>query len=137
MRDGWSGEQDGRVSEDEGYLLDDRQAEAGQRFDALARLLDPVTFRHLDQTGVTTGWRCWEVGAGGVTVPAGLAARVGPADRVLATDIDTSWLPPTSPVSRCAGTTSAPTRRQRARSTSSSPAWSSSTCPPERPRSPR
>ena len=78
---------------DEGYLLDNRQAEAGQRFDALARLLDPVTFRHLDRTGVTTGWRCWEVGAGGVTVPAWLAARVRPAGRVLATDIDTSWLP--------------------------------------------
>lgn len=75
------------------YLLDNRQAEAGQRFEALARLLDPVTFRHLDRTGVIAGWRCWEVGAGGATVPAGLAARVGPTGRVLATDIDTSWLP--------------------------------------------
>jgi Methyltransferase domain len=81
------------VSTDESYLLDNQQTEAGERFDALARLLDPVTFRHLDQTGVTTGWRCWEVGAGGVSVPAWLTARVGPAGRVLATDIDTSWLP--------------------------------------------
>lgn len=81
------------MSADESYLLDNQQAEAGERFDALARLLDPVTFRHLDQTGVTAGWRCWEVGAGGVTVPAWLAARVGPSGRVLATDIDTSWLP--------------------------------------------
>ncbi|HEY6744897.1 MAG TPA: methyltransferase domain-containing protein [Mycobacteriales bacterium] len=78
--------------EDAGYLLDNRQAEAGQRFDALARLLDPVTFRHLDRTGVSAGWRCWEVGAGGVSVPAWLADRVGATGRVLATDIDTSWL---------------------------------------------
>ena len=40
------------MSDDDGYLLDNRQAEAGSRFDALARLLDPVTFRHLD-----AGWR--------------------------------------------------------------------------------
>jgi hypothetical protein len=80
------------MAEDEGYLLDNRQAEAGQRFDALARLLDPVTFRHLDAVGVGAGWRCWEVGAGGPTVPAWLAARVGPTGGVLATDLDTGWM---------------------------------------------
>jgi hypothetical protein len=30
-----SGEQDERVADEEGYLLDNRQAEAGQRFDTL------------------------------------------------------------------------------------------------------
>ncbi len=132
-----SDEHDGRMSTDEGYLLDNQQAEAGRRFDALARLLDPVTFRHLEATGVTAGWRCWEVGAGGVTVPAWLAARVGPTGRVLATDIDTSWLPPNLAgvdVRRHdIGTGPAPDGR----STSSTPAWSSSTSPPGRPRSPR
>ncbi len=34
------------MQRDEGYLLDDRQAEAGERFD-LSTLFDPVTFRHL------------------------------------------------------------------------------------------
>lgn len=75
---------------DRGYLLDNRQTEAGQRFDALAELFDPVTFRHLDALGLAAGWRCWEVGAGGPTVPARLAERVGPTGRVLATDIDTA-----------------------------------------------
>jgi SAM-dependent methyltransferase len=79
---------------DEGYLLDNQQAEAGQRFDALAELLDPVTFRHLRTVGVGTGWRCWEVGAGGPSVPAWLSGQVGPAGRVVATDIDTAWMPP-------------------------------------------
>lgn len=79
------------MTRDEGYLLDNRQAEAGERFDALAELFDASTFRHLDQLGVGPGWRCWEVGAGGPSVPRWLGDRVGPAGRVLATDIDVSW----------------------------------------------
>lgn len=75
-----------------GYLLDNQQTQAGTRFAALAALFDPPTFRHLDALGVGPGWRCWEVGAGGRGVPDGLAARVGAAGLVLATDIDTSWL---------------------------------------------
>ena len=78
---------------DEGYLLDNQQAEAGQRFDALSQLFDPVTFRHLAAVGVSAGWACWEVGAGGVSVPAWLAEQVGPSGWVLASDIDTAWMP--------------------------------------------
>lgn len=74
------------------YLLDNRAAEAGSRFDSLAALFDPVTFRHLDALGVGPGWRCWEVGAGGPSVPSWLAGRVGTTGRVLATDIDVAWL---------------------------------------------
>jgi len=81
------------VTGDEGYLLDNQQAEAGQRFDALSQLFDPVTFRHLAAVGVSAGWACWEVGAGGVSVPAWLAEQVGPSGWVLASDIDTAWMP--------------------------------------------
>lgn len=73
------------------YLFDNRRREAGERFAALAELFDPWTFRHLDDLGLGDGWRCWEVGAGGVCVLRGLAERVGPGGRVLATDIDVSW----------------------------------------------
>jgi SAM-dependent methyltransferase len=75
----------------DGYLLDNRQTEAGQRFDALATLFDPTTFRHIEQFGIGSGWRCWEVGAGGTSVVSWLAKKVGPTGRVVATDIDTSW----------------------------------------------
>ncbi|GAA2593845.1 methyltransferase domain-containing protein [Dactylosporangium fulvum] len=75
-----------------GYLLDNQQAEAGVRFDALATLFNPSTFRHIDALGVAEGWRCWEVGAGGASVPSWLAERVGPTGHVLATDIDVSWM---------------------------------------------
>jgi SAM-dependent methyltransferase len=88
-----NGEEDGAVSGDEGYLLDNQQSEAGRRFDALSQLFDPVTFRHLAAVGVSAGWACWEVGAGGVSVPAWLAEQVGPSGRVVASDIDTAWMP--------------------------------------------
>jgi SAM-dependent methyltransferase len=82
---------------DSGYLLDNQQREAGLRFGALATLFDPSTFRHFERLGIgssNNAWHCWEVGAGGDSVPAWLAAR---AERVLATDIDTAWLPDGAP----------------------------------------
>jgi SAM-dependent methyltransferase len=85
------------TGKDEGYLLDNRQAEAGTRFRALAELFDPWTFRHLELLGIAPGWRCWEVGAGGPSVPEWLAGKVGPAGRVVATDIDTSWMTAAQP----------------------------------------
>ncbi len=75
---------------DDDYLLDNQQVQAGQRFDALASLFNPSTFRHLDALGLCVGWRVWEVGAGGPSVPAWIAERT--ATSVLATDIDTAWL---------------------------------------------
>jgi SAM-dependent methyltransferase len=81
------------VAPEDGYLLDNQQAEAGERFRALSVLLDPVTRRHLQAAGIGHGWRCWEVGAGGTSLPHWLAEQVGPSGRVVATDIDTSWMP--------------------------------------------
>jgi SAM-dependent methyltransferase len=79
------------MTRSDGYLLDNRQTEAGRRFAALATLFDPGTFRHLENLGIAPGWRCWEVGAGGTSVISWLAGRTGPSGQVLATDIDTSW----------------------------------------------
>jgi SAM-dependent methyltransferase len=76
----------------DGYLLDNRATEAEDRFAALTAIFDPVTFRHVDALGAGPGWRCWEVGAGGPSLPDGLAARVGPEGRVVATDLETRWL---------------------------------------------
>ncbi len=73
------------------YLLSNDAPEAMDRFTAFATLFDPSTFRHLDRLGLTDGWRCWEVGAGGTTVVARLSERVGPAGHVLATDVNLSW----------------------------------------------
>lgn len=80
------------MTQSEGYLLDNRQTEAGERFDAFTTLFDPTTFRHLEGLGIGSGGRCWEVGAGGTSVVSWLAAKVGPEGEVVATDIDTSLL---------------------------------------------
>ncbi len=80
------------MAPDDRYLLDNGQPEAGRRFDALATLFDPSTVRHVERLGVRPGWRCWEAGAGGPSVPTWLADRVGPEGYVVATDLDTSWL---------------------------------------------
>ena len=76
----------------DGYLLDNRQVEAGLRLTAISELFDPATFRILGSTGVGPGWHCWEIGAGGPTVASWLAEQVGPTGSVLATDIDLSWM---------------------------------------------
>ncbi len=74
------------------YLLDNREADAERRFEALAKVFNPITFSHLDALGIKPGWRCWEVGAGGPSIPRWLAERVGPAGQVVATDIEVSWI---------------------------------------------
>ncbi len=71
------------------YVLDNRAAQAGDRFSALSELFDAATDRHFAAIGVGPGWQCWEVGAGGPGVPRLLAGR---GASVLATDIDTRWL---------------------------------------------
>jgi len=75
-----------------GYLLANANAQAGARLAAIASLFDPATFRRMAACGLSPGWRCWEVGAGGRTVIEWMAREVGPTGRVLATDIDTRWM---------------------------------------------
>lgn len=87
-----SSERQGTLVSAHEYLLDNQAAEAHDRFGALSALFDPVTFRHVDALGIAPGWHCWEVGAGGPSVPDGLAARVSPGGRVLATDLETRWI---------------------------------------------
>jgi SAM-dependent methyltransferase len=74
------------------YLLDNRAADAGQRFGALAALFNRTTFSHMTALGIGDGWRCWEIGAGGPSVASWMRERVGPNGHVLATDIDVSWI---------------------------------------------
>jgi SAM-dependent methyltransferase len=70
------------------YILDNAGRETPERFAALAAMYDPGTIRHLENCGVRSGWHCLEVGGGGGSIASWLAARVGSAGRVLATDID-------------------------------------------------
>ena len=80
------------------YLLDNRATAAGARFAALSALFDDNTQRHVDALGIGPGAYCWEVGAGGPTMPQLLGQRVGPGGHVLATDLDVSWIDRLPPV---------------------------------------
>lgn len=74
------------------YLFENARQLAGQRLSTLETLYDPWTIRHLETTGISPGWQCWEVGGGGGSIAAWLAERCGTADHVLVTDIDPRFL---------------------------------------------
>jgi SAM-dependent methyltransferase len=63
-----------------------------ERLAGIEAAWDPGTQELLDSLGVGPGWRCLEAGAGGGSIAAWLADRVGPDGSVLAIDIDTTHL---------------------------------------------
>jgi hypothetical protein len=69
-----------------------RRQQLPAHFATLAKLFDATTFRHIAALGIRPGWRCWEVGTGGSTVPSWLAEQAGGDGYVLATDRDVSRL---------------------------------------------
>ena len=94
---------------DEGYLLDNRQAEAGNGSRRWPTLFDPVTFRHLDVLGLGPGWRCWEVGAGGRRSRPGWPSASAPPVRCWRPTSTPRWLTGPGPAQLPPATTSAPT----------------------------
>lgn len=75
------------------YAFDNDDDAAVDRHSHLPAILDVVTLPRLASLGDLTGRRCLELGAGGGSVARWLAGRVGPAGRVLATDLNTRHLP--------------------------------------------
>jgi SAM-dependent methyltransferase len=76
---------------DSSYTIAEDEATAARehaRLRVLARWRDPFTIEALRATGISTGWRCLEVGAGAGTVSDWMAQAVGPTGAVLSTDID-------------------------------------------------
>jgi hypothetical protein len=61
-------------------------ADERDRLRALERWFDPPTWAALEAVGLAPGARCWEVGAGAGSIARRLAAAVGPAGEVIATD---------------------------------------------------
>jgi ubiquinone/menaquinone biosynthesis C-methylase UbiE len=74
------------------YLLDNAAPQTTERFDALSALYDRASIQHLEDRGVGPGWNCLEVGGGGGSIAAWLAARVGPTGHVLVTDLNPRFL---------------------------------------------
>jgi hypothetical protein len=74
------------------YLLDNASPEAAQRFAGLEACYDHSTFGWLSALGLTEGWRCWEIGAGGGSVVRWMAEQVGESGFVLGTDVNLDWI---------------------------------------------
>ena len=80
------------IAEKPAYLLDHDWELEPRRLALLEQHADPTTAQRLRVTGLATGWRCLEVGAGRGSVARWLADQVGPSGEVLALDLDTSLL---------------------------------------------
>ena len=78
----------------ESYAFDNDAPEAAHRHHHLAEILDDPTIQCLSGLGDLVGARCLEIGAGGGSIAGWLAQEVGPAGRVLATDLNTRYLTP-------------------------------------------
>jgi SAM-dependent methyltransferase len=63
-----------------------------KRLALLTQFADPITIRRLTDLGVGPGWRCLDVAAGDGSMAHWLAERVGPAGRVVATDLNPRFL---------------------------------------------
>lgn len=74
------------------YTFDLAWERERERMGAGETLFDPFTSRIFDEIGVSEGWRCFEIGAGGGTMAAWLCERVGPSGEVLAIDLDTRFV---------------------------------------------
>jgi SAM-dependent methyltransferase len=78
---------------DRRYLLaDSQEAVERERLNAIERTHDPASTAVFSALGVASGWRCLELGAGGGSLVRWLAAQVGPAGKVVATDINPRFL---------------------------------------------
>ena len=75
-----------------GYRLSaqGRQQVEDERLSLLEEIFDPLSRQR--RTLVQPGWRCLEVGAGRGSMAKWLAQQVGEHGRVVATDVDTSYL---------------------------------------------
>jgi ubiquinone/menaquinone biosynthesis C-methylase UbiE len=72
----------------EAYVFNNAAPETDTRFAMLERVFDEGTKRRLLALGLSPGWHCLEVGAGGPSLPLWLSDSVGETGKVVATDID-------------------------------------------------
>ena len=74
------------------YQLDHEGRMERERLRDLESLCDQITVERLDKLGVDEGWQCLELGAGGGSIVEWLCQRVGKWGRVVAADLQTTFL---------------------------------------------
>ncbi|WP_322749601.1 MULTISPECIES: methyltransferase domain-containing protein [unclassified Frankia] len=76
------------------YVLDNAWHAERERLGSITELYDAGTLELSKRLGLTTGWRCLDLGAGTGSIVELYADRVGPTGEVLAIDADTRFLDP-------------------------------------------
>jgi 16S rRNA A1518/A1519 N6-dimethyltransferase RsmA/KsgA/DIM1 with predicted DNA glycosylase/AP lyase activity len=80
------------MSKQKYFASSEKGEEELKRVRLLKELYDPVTIRHLEVIQVSSGWSCLEVGAGAGSIVKWLSTRIGPSEKVVATDINLRFL---------------------------------------------
>ena len=76
------------MSQNNEYIASHLKKETDQdRLSGLELTWDPSTIRHMEMLGVSSGWKCLNVGAGFGSITRWLASCVGSQGQVVATDI--------------------------------------------------
>jgi len=74
------------------YMFPHSWPQERKRLAMMSAMLDPYTLFRMEQLGLTSGWRCLELGAGNGSMSQQLCRRVGPSGHVVAIDLDTAFL---------------------------------------------
>ncbi len=75
------------------YIFTETQyAQELERLRAIEKIFDPTSCQRLKSTGLTSNWRCLEVGAGAGSITQWMAGRVGEKGQVIAVDLDTRFV---------------------------------------------
>ena len=75
------------------YIFKDTQFQSElERLQTLEKVSDPATQRQILATGLTTGWKCLEVGAGAGSIMKWMSEKVGSSGKVTAIDLDTRFV---------------------------------------------
>jgi len=75
------------------YIFTNTQFESElARLQILEKVADPGSCRRILATGITTGWKCLEIGAGAGSIMNWMAKIVGKSGKVTAVDLDTRFI---------------------------------------------
>ena len=74
------------------YLWQHNLKGESERLQMMSDILDPNSQFHLERIGVSSGWRCLEIGAGNGSISKWISQKVGPSGIAIATDIRTDLM---------------------------------------------
>lgn len=80
------------MSDSKYIFADTHDSREFERLLLIEKVFDPASRRRILTTGLTTGWRCLEVGAGAGSIVHWLAEVVGESGKVVAVDLDTRFI---------------------------------------------